>query len=474
MSISDTPAVTGDSDTITNASQVASIIAEPMVPPIALSPRKTALLKSPMRRSAAAAIVVEVEAEPDTVAWSELPRACLKHSGSHLLQRSRSSMRRGLTRSLALKALDPLIDVEAEGLYDSCWAWADATYRKRNEEAVMELLSTGGTTIGASAVFNATWSGFHPAMRPQLWAMRMSLSAYERVRLYDIVRRRGVPRGAYNDIVKDVMRTYNASQHFREKQPLAVYQLLLAYAAFNHSIGYAQCMNFLASVMVEVFGTMREAHQLWALNYLLEHTIPFYFGPQMIGTQVDKALLAYYTQRRLPKLYDLLGKLGERDGGDAMFPFFYATSTWFPQLFTSILHIDLALRLWDAIIMRGPCVLFETMLRLFVANSDTIERADSGVETMLELGEWLSSQTSLDNLFSDKMDIGGDISSGDVEMRRAAQLTAVLNAQPNTPMYNKEVSVGVIHGMTNCGRGCLCEPDRGPKKTQNDVLMFPQ
>jgi hypothetical protein len=352
------------------------------------------------------------------------------------------------------------------------WAWQRKDRIEKNNATITEYLERGGTYYRQTWLFNATWSGFGPILRPKMWAVRMQFCVAQRVDLRKIVEHRGVPYTVYGDIMKDVERTYSQLErqpppHLSPRhQPEKIYQLLLAMAAYNPSIGYAQGMNRVAMVLVDVFDAPWE--QLWAFDYILNKVAPHYFSHNAIGQNVDADLASFYIRRLDVELADALAAHDKRQGCLPNFVITNLTNTWFGSLFISCMRYENLLRLWDGIIMDGPTVMFEFLYRCLQANrhlfipSTVVKKEDANhqqplseaPDLIVELNRWLKELPSLDSVLEIKVKL--PIALSDLEARRASHLHAILMARQGDTNYSERLSTQTIPNYNNMGRGCLC------------------
>lgn len=340
------------------------------------------------------------------------------------------------------------------------FTWKVPKVVKRIHEVAMQYTTQGGIGYSQLRLHNATWCGFGPALRPRVWAVRMSHVIADRLELRALVRSRGVAYADYSQIIMDIGRTYSPLELASPprlsviRQPERIYQLMLAMASYNQSIGYGQGMNRLAIVLVDVFA--EQWQQFWALDYLLTRIIPHYFTRRdTIGTIVDIALLGYYIRMRDAKLADALLKLDDPNTMIDNSVLFTLCSKWWTSLFVGCMQYGCVVRLWDSIILDGAHTLFNFTYRILQSNREEIMHAADGAHLIRFLFEWLEKVETLDEFARIKLEHPIELS--DVEARRAAHLNALLTARPGDTLYLRNFPNSRIDGYSNCGRGCVCE-----------------
>lgn len=339
------------------------------------------------------------------------------------------------------------------------FTWHNANLVAHNNETLLGYMCGGAGAYTASGLHNATWCGFGPIMRPKVWAVRLGFALAERLDLRRLVRTRGLEYIDYTDILKDVQRTYSPLDQLpppcvsARRQDEAIYRLLCAMASYNHSIGYAQSMNRLALVLVDVFAEPWQ--QFWAFDHLLTRVLPHYFMRNAsVGVLVDIAVLAYYVRRRDRELSRALLR-----HDDPMTPIpnavlYTLCVQWLSTLFAGCMRFGNVVRLWDEIIVHGPAALFTFVYRVLVLNRAVIIAERDLTAVVGSINRWLEELESLDVLGSVKM--SAPIEAADVEARRAAQLNALLTTSAGERIFRRGFTGAHVDNYINMGRGCVC------------------
>jgi len=340
------------------------------------------------------------------------------------------------------------------------FTWQNARLVAHNNETQLGYLQGGASAYNESALHNAIWCGFGPIMRPKMWAVRLGFALCPQIDIHELVKTRGLEYIDYTELTKDVSRTYSTLDSLpppflsASRQPEAIYRLLCASACYNRAIGYAQSMNRLALVLVDVF-LDRPWQQFWALDYILTRILPHYFmRNSTLGLLVDIALIAYYVRRRDRELSDALLKHDEPQMQIPNIVLHTLCAQWLSPMFVGSMRYGNVVRLWDAIIMGGAPALFTFVYRVLAYNRAAIIAASDITVIVTHLNIWLENLDSLDVLASVKMD--KPIEATDVDARRASHLNAILSAQSKDRQFRRGVSVGQIADYVNVGRGCVC------------------
>eukprot|EP00908_Phaeocystis_cordata_P025117 Transcript_7572.p2 GENE.Transcript_7572~~Transcript_7572.p2 ORF type:complete len:393 (-),score=159.14 Transcript_7572:13-1191(-) len=209
----------------------------------------------------------------------------------------------------------------------------------------------------------AAWRGVPPQHRPQVW---LSLSGARELRrasahsYWELARRAeaAVPHEILRQVEYDLPRTFPQHADFAGEMSedgraegtsataaatlRALRRVLLAFAAYNPSVGYCQSLNFVAAVLMLVCG---EEGAFWTLAALCAHVIPDYHTHGMSGLRIDTQAVAALVGQMLPELDRHFHSLGV--------PVEILASQWFLSLFANVLPSGTLLRVWDAVFAGG-------------------------------------------------------------------------------------------------------------------------
>jgi len=152
------------------------------------------------------------------------------------------------------------------------------------------------------------------------------------------------PSQADAEIRRDLGRTF--PQELGEEGMESLFRILRAVSHRLEDIGYCQGMNFIAGVLLRVFGLACEviAYQCM-LSILLRHGMNQYFGDRFPKLRLSVLQFDILVDNNLPDLgtaFDTFNLSAE----------FYATQ-WFLTLFSYSLPFPHVLRLWDQFLCRG-------------------------------------------------------------------------------------------------------------------------
>ncbi|KAF9905708.1 TBC1 domain member 8B [Linnemannia zychae] len=161
------------------------------------------------------------------------------------------------------------------------------------------------------------------------------------------------------DIEKDVKRSMPDHPAYQSTIGLgALRRVLNAYSYRNPSIGYAQSMNILTSVLLL---HLKEEDAFWVLTTICEQLLPDYYSKSfLIGVQLDQKVFAHLVQQNLPRIALHFQEI-DLDMATITIP-------WFLCLFQSVIPRPASTRVLDCFFyFGGPTFLF--MLGLAILKS---------------------------------------------------------------------------------------------------------
>jgi len=373
---------------------------------------------TPPRDSPPAPAAPAQPANPDAlfvpVHWDMLPQVCFKHSARHQVARPQSVML-DKRRSWRLSASGDAADMTPRAGVSRLWLVPDVARRNR---ATLNAF-VAGVDFGWTAMQNAARCALGSVWRNLVWARLATSAARGPVSLRGIVRARGIKRSDYAQVCTDVMRSID-SDGGDTRAELGVYQLLLAFCAYNPVFGYAQGMNMVAGAIV--LNVEDAAARFWIMEHVAHRVLPHYWRTSWLGMRADMRVLRYFLHNQRPRLARRLASLEGADGYSLLLR--QITLAWFSTLYTSVLPADCAHWLIDMVLVNGAAALFDMALRILIANEDLIERARDMHGLFLELSDYLGTLQSLDALLALKLP--KPVRQAEVDVRRAAALTAVL------------------------------------------------
>jgi hypothetical protein len=170
--------------------------------------------------------------------------------------------------------------------------------------------------------------------------------------LYESLATRSGPSIAYDDIDKDIGRTFPDS--IRAPQlVVCLERVLRAYSWHNPPVGYAQGMGFVAYFALTLFD---EYNAFRMLAYIIEHVVPTYYGFTLSGAVVDVRVLTDLLESKDPVLFQHMQRLGLTLEMFAV--------QWFLTLFTTIFQSPVVVRLWDLLMVGHEWTLLEIGLAI--------------------------------------------------------------------------------------------------------------
>ncbi|KAF9917003.1 hypothetical protein BGZ65_000042, partial [Modicella reniformis] len=159
------------------------------------------------------------------------------------------------------------------------------------------------------------------------------------------------------EIEKDVVRSMPGHPAYKSAIGLgALRRVLYSYAWRNPSIGYAQSMNIIASVLLL---HLKEEDAFWLLATVCEQLLPDYYSKTLLGVQVDQRVFAHLVSISLPLV---AAHFQDIDLDQATI-----TIPWFLCLYQSAFPASVSTRVLDCFFYEGPRFLF--MLGLAILKS---------------------------------------------------------------------------------------------------------
>ena len=160
------------------------------------------------------------------------------------------------------------------------------------------------------------------------------------------------------EIEKDVKRSMPDHPAYQSTIGLgALRRVLNSYSFRNPSIGYAQSMNIVASVLLL---HLKEEDAFWVLTTICEQLLPDYYSKSfLVGVQLDQKVFSHLVKTTLPAIALHFQEI-DLDLATITIP-------WFLCLFQSVLPRPASTRVLDCFFYQGPVFLF--MLGLAILKS---------------------------------------------------------------------------------------------------------
>ncbi|KAF9111511.1 TBC1 domain member 9 [Mortierella sp. AM989] len=203
--------------------------------------------------------------------------------------------------------------------------------------------------------------GITETFRPQLWMVLSGASYFRsgdgsyRLNLQNCTEL--VSPAVLGEIEKDVKRSMPGHLAFQSSIGLsALRRVLSSYSLRNPSIGYAQSMNIVASVLLL---HLKEEDAFWLLTTVCEHLLPDYYSKTLLGAQVDQKVFSHLVGISLPAIASHFEEI-DLDQATITIP-------WFLCLYQSTFPAPVSTRVLDCFFYKGPSFLF--MLGLAILKS---------------------------------------------------------------------------------------------------------
>jgi len=159
---------------------------------------------------------------------------------------------------------------------------------------------------------------------------------------------------AYDEIEKDVSRTFPEIENFGEEAKAKLKRILFVYAKRNKSLGYCQSMNFIAGYAL-LF--MEEEEAFWLLATIIEDILPGCYSKNMVTIQVFHRILNELLAEKMPELHKHFEK--------SFVSLPLITTKWIMLLFVSSLPNETVVRIWDTLFFDGIELIFRISLGIF-------------------------------------------------------------------------------------------------------------
>ncbi|KAF9542878.1 TBC1 domain member 8B [Mortierella hygrophila] len=221
-------------------------------------------------------------------------------------------------------------------------------------------------------------NGVPESFRPQLWTVLSGASYFRsgdesyRRNVIQLQQRDRIARNASSEdgissrvtmvtlgeIERDVKRSMPDHPAYQSTIGLgALRRVLNSYSFRNPSIGYAQSMNIVTSVLLLY---LKEEDAFWVLTTICEQLLPDYYSKSfLVGVQLDQKVFSHLVKTTLPAIALHFQEI-DLDLATITIP-------WFLCLFQSVLPRPESTRVLDCFFYQGPVFLF--MLGLAILKS---------------------------------------------------------------------------------------------------------
>lgn len=162
----------------------------------------------------------------------------------------------------------------------------------------------------------------------------------------------------------DLPRTFPENIYF-DIHKNELFNVLVAFAHQNSSVGYCQGLNYIAGLILIV--TKDEHITFWLLKHLVESVAPEYHTKTMFGLQRDIHVITELVKLREPLINEKINEVG--------LPWAVILTKWLICLFSEVLPTETVLRIWDVMFAEGFKIVFRTALAIIFILKDDIMKA---------------------------------------------------------------------------------------------------
>lgn len=171
----------------------------------------------------------------------------------------------------------------------------------------------------------------------------------------------------------DIPRTFPENIFF-EVHKVELFNILIAFAHHNSSVGYCQGLNYIAGLILIV--TKDEVATFWLLKHLVENVALGYHTKTMQGLQRDIHVISELVRLREPLINEKVNELG--------MPWAVILTKWLICLFSEVLPVETVLRIWDVILAEGYKIIFRASLAIISTLKEDI-MATNDISELAEL-----------------------------------------------------------------------------------------
>ncbi|XP_041786972.1 growth hormone-regulated TBC protein 1-A-like isoform X2 [Anopheles merus] len=158
-----------------------------------------------------------------------------------------------------------------------------------------------------------------------------------------------------DQIKLDLPRTFPDNIHFEQYQ-VSLYNVLIAFAHHNRTVGYCQGLNYIAGLLLLV--TKNEVSSFWLLKVVVENIVPLYHTKTMDNLITDIDVLSELIRLRAPDVHRHIFDLG--------LPWPVIATKWFICLYAEVVPTETVLRIWDCLFLEGNKILLRVGLTIVV------------------------------------------------------------------------------------------------------------
>lgn len=158
------------------------------------------------------------------------------------------------------------------------------------------------------------------------------------------------------EIIKiDIPRTFPENIYF-EVHKNELFNVLVAFAHQNSSVGYCQGLNYIAGLLI--IATKDEVASFWLLKHLVEKVASGYHTKTMSGLQRDIHVIESLIKIREPLINEKINELG--------IPWAVILTKWLICLFSEVLPVETVFRIWDVMFAEGYKIIFRAAMAIVI------------------------------------------------------------------------------------------------------------
>lgn len=252
------------------------------------------------------------------------------------------------------------------------WFEPKALRRRLRFEACLQKISSPSNwaSLPKSSLKGLLRKGLPPEHRREVWWSVLGCEARKQrsPEAYTCYAQGNLKPKTAEEIERDLQRTFPTHRRFRaEKGQTELRNVLRAFANHSPRVQYCQGLNFIAAVLLAVFGD--EERAFWAMVCGVESLgVEGYYTEGMALLRADMEVLSSVLQQKCPKVAHVF----KEEGIDLT----SICSEWYITWFSKSLPGDTILRVWDTLFFEGFKVLFRVALGIFKrAETEVLQNA---------------------------------------------------------------------------------------------------
>lgn len=197
----------------------------------------------------------------------------------------------------------------------------------------------------------------------------------------------------------------------------ALNRVLMAYSMHNDKVGYVRSMNAAVALMLVVLDRSEE-NAFWVLATIVEDTLfPGTFSRNLEGCQVEMKALDELISDKLPRLAAHFQVI-EMDIS-------LLATDWYLGLYATSFPAETVCRIWDALLLEGPKILFRVALAMLKVYEDNVLKVDNAAEVVLRMRKAASTMHQRDVLMGTAFEGIGSLGMATIDKYRDMKILEV-------------------------------------------------